>query len=247
MGKKGGKSNEWRIRKKKKPFPPTHHFLSFSRNSWVNVMNGHTINDCDGGRPPPASHEKPRGTPTEQSQQGEFQNWKQFNGNPVRSCAKYCYTFIFIIVCFLLLLLLGHAQWVRFCGGNLWLVLSTHVLLYSAVLMRKNFSPAVWHRQENVFATSCSFLFSSLPVFLVFSWVTKIETKVERREEEEEEEKNVCLVGLCGCWLEITATYASHSSFYSPLAVFFFQDIYWTARAEGPQTRSRRVAAHRRY
>lgn len=54
--------------------------------------------------------------------------------------------------------------------------------------MRKNFSPAVWHRQENVFATSCSFLFSSLPVFLVFSWVTKIETKVERREEEEEEE-----------------------------------------------------------
>jgi hypothetical protein len=80
--------------------------------------------------------------------------------------------------------------------------------------MRKNFSPAVWHRQENVFATSCSFLFSSLPVFLVFSWVTKIETKVERREEEEEEEKNVCLVGLCGCWLEITATYASPSSFY---------------------------------
>lgn len=84
---------------------------------------------------------------------------KAIQWDPVRSCAKYCYTFIWIIFCFLLLLL-GHAQWVRFCGGNLWLVLSTHVLLYSAVLMRKNFSPAVWNRQENVPATSCS-LFSS--------------------------------------------------------------------------------------
>jgi aspartyl/asparaginyl beta-hydroxylase (cupin superfamily) len=65
--------------------------------------------------------------------------------------------------------------------------------------MRKNFSPAVWHRQENVFATSCSFLFSSLPVFLVFSWVTKIETKVERREEEKKKKKKRRMCVWLGC------------------------------------------------